>query len=62
MEEKDLKTKIQEKLDERIESILSKSELTEEDYKVLSSRLFELKQEEDSKRFRETMINGILSK
>ena len=62
MEEKDLKTKIQEKLDERIESILSKSELTEEEYKILSSRLLELKQEEDSKRFRETMINGILSK
>lgn len=43
---KDLKTRIQEKLNERIENILSKSELTDDDFRILESRLLSMRTEE----------------
>lgn len=57
MEEKNLKTKIQEKLDKRIEKLLEKTELSEEEYKILEVRLSEIKSEETSQK----LYGGLMS-
>lgn len=46
IEQKDLRTRIQEKLNERIENILNKSELTDDDFRILESRLLMIRTEE----------------
>lgn len=62
MEEKDLKAKIQEKLDKRIENLLKKKELSESEYHILEMRLSEIKSKETNEKLCGSLITSMFSK